>query len=230
VTGRTCRGDALARAAGSYAWVAPELRGGTGLEEALGMLRRSISLASVVALFIVDAGCAERLHTPAGRVLVGAAILSYGIAANVHNPELEWTTTDGSAADDDDDNDDIDPGPRPVPPHEAASEADRRVEQRAPFALAAAYGALARVDLAPCAGQGLTTGYGRVVLAFTSDGAPAGVRVDLPSGSSLQAGACVEQAFRAVRVSAFDGAPVNVRRAFFVKDASTSATGPEHSL
>jgi hypothetical protein len=28
---------------------------------------------------------------------------------------------------------------------------------------------------------------------------------------------CVEQAFGAVRVSPFDGAPMNVRRAFFVK-------------
>jgi hypothetical protein len=178
----------------------------------------------MVALLVVDSGCAEPLHTTAGRVLVGAAILGYGIAANVHNPESEWTTTDGSPADEDDD---VDEGLRPVPPHEAASEADRRVERRTPFALAAAYGALARVDLAPCTAQGLATGYGRIVLAFTNDGAPAGMRVDLPSGSSLQAGACVEQAFRAVRVSAFDGAPVNVRRAFFVKDASpTPQTGP----
>jgi hypothetical protein len=121
-------------------------------------------------------------------------------------------------------------GPRPVPPHEAASEAERRVERRAPFALAATYGALGHVDLEPCKVQGLAAGYGHVVLAFANDGTPASVGVDLPAGSAPRAHACVEEAFRAVRVAEFDGRPVKMRRAFFVVDSATTAAGPEHSL
>jgi hypothetical protein len=195
------------------------------------MSRRTVSWLSLASLLAVHSGCAAPLHSGssdesrARAVLVGAALIGYGIASTVHNPQTEWTTTDGSPADDDDDGAaDV---PVAVPPHEPASEADRRVEERTPFALAAAYGALAHVELEPCRAQGLAAGYGRVALAFANDGAPAAVGVRLPAGSAPGAQACVEQAFRAVRVAAFDGAPVNVRRPFFVKDGGT---GPEHSF
>jgi hypothetical protein len=43
------------------------------------------------------------------------------------------------------------------------------------------------------------------------------VSIEMPAGSTPASRACVEEAFRAVRVAPFDGAPVNVQRAFFVK-------------
>jgi hypothetical protein len=111
----------------------------------------------------------------------------------------------------------VDTTPRPTPAHLPASDADHRVEHRVAFDLGGAYGALANVDLGACKAAGLGTGYGKVTLAFAPDGRAAAVGVDLPAGSSPAARACVEQAYRAVTVSPFDGSPVNVSRAFFAK-------------
>jgi hypothetical protein len=85
------------------------------------------------------------------------------------------------------------------------------------FDLGGAYGVLAGVELDPCKAQGLAAGYGRVTVPFEPDGTPGRVAVEMPAGSAPAAHACIEEAFRAVRVAPFDGAPVNVRRAFFVK-------------
>jgi hypothetical protein len=110
----------------------------------------------------------------------------------------------------------VDTTPHPTPAHLPASAADHRVEHRVAFDLGGAYGALASVDLGACKAAGLGTGYGKVALAFAPDGRAAGVALQLPAGSAPAARACVEQAYRAVTVTPFDGSPVNVRRAFFV--------------
>jgi hypothetical protein len=197
------------------------------------MLRQTAFFVSMAASLVLESGCAGHWGwRDNDALLTGVALVADAIPQgedspeNDSNPEREWTTTDGSPAVDDDGAD----GPRPVPPHEAASEADRRVERRTPFALAATYGALGHVDLEPCKAQGLAAGYGHVVLAFANDGTPAGVGVDLPARSAPRAHACVEKAFGALRVAAFDGSPVKVRRAFFVMDRTTTARGIEHSL
>lgn len=57
----------------------------------------------------------------------------------------------------------------------------------------------------------------RVTLGLQADGTPTGISVELPAGSTATSRACVEQAFRTVRVPQFDGTAVNVRRTFFVK-------------
>ena len=130
------------------------------------------------------------------------------------NPEREWTTADDSPHPDEAA---APPAMRPIPPHLPASDADHRVERQAQFDLAGAYGALGKVSLDACKAQGLTSGYGRVILAFDADGTAIGVGVDLPAGSSPGARACVEAAYGAIRVPPCDGAPRKVRRGFFVK-------------
>jgi hypothetical protein len=170
-------------------------------------------LAPALALLATTSGCSRR-------GAVAGAVFAYEVAAtaeSLENPQREWTTDDDPPVDD---------GERstaglvrPIPPHVPASAADRRVDRpHVGFDLGGAYGAIEQADLEPCNAQGLAAGYGRVIVAFEPDGAVVGVAIALPPGSAPTAQACVEQAFRAVRVAPFEGAPVNVRRAFFVKD------------
>ncbi len=173
---------------------------------------RSSLLAPALTLIVITSGC-----TRSG--VVAGAVVAYEVAEtaqSLDNPEAEWTTADTQP--DEDDEGSTAGMVRPIPPHMPASVADQRVEQeKVGFDLGAAYGAIAQVDLDPCRDRGLAPGYGRVIVAFDRGGSAVGVGIDLPAGSAPTAHACVEQAFRAVRVAPFDGAPVNVRRAFFVK-------------
>jgi hypothetical protein len=176
-------------------------------------MRPSILLVPTLALLATSSGC-----TRPGAV--AGAVFAYELAEGMQstdNPEQEWTTADVPS--DEEEAEGSSSGMvRPVPPHMPASAADQRVErQRVGFDLGGAYGVLAHVNLDPCKAQGLTPGYGRVIVAFEPAGAPVGVGVALPAGSAPSAHACVEQAFRAVHVAPFEGAPVNVRRAFYVK-------------
>ena len=179
-------------------------------------MRPSLLLLAL-GILVTSSGCVG--HGVRRDAVPGLAFVAFELAAHVErldnpdNPQREWTTTDGS---EDDDDESAPAAAGPVPPHMPASAADRRVEHRARFDLGGVYGALAHVELAPCKAMGLTPGYGRVTLAFEHDGAPVGVGVDLPAGSAPAAETCVQRAFGAVRVAPFDGAPVSVRRAFFV--------------
>jgi hypothetical protein len=176
-------------------------------------------LAPAFALLAATTGCVHGARE--ARAVTNFAVATtelvesaQDLAETSQNPEQEWTEADDTAPVEPES---VNTAPRPIPPHLPASAADRRVDTRAPFDLGGAYGSLARVDLSACKAQGLAAGYGRVVLAFDPDGTAAGVGVELPAGSSPAARACVEQAFGAARVSPFDGAPMNVRRTFFVK-------------
>jgi hypothetical protein len=170
-------------------------------------------LVSAVVLLAASTGCSRQ-------GAIAGAVVAYEVAEGLEstdNPEREWTTADESSEEDDAEVSTAGMA-RPVPPHMPASAADRRVEpQHMGFDLGRAYGSLAKVDLDACRAQGLISGYGRVTVAFEPAGTPVGVNLELPTGSAPAARACVEQAFRSVRVAPFEGAPVNVRRAFFVK-------------
>jgi len=170
-------------------------------------------LACSFGVVLTGTGC-TRHGVMALNAAVDVANLATDIAATSSNPQTEWTTADDTPSDDEGD---TIPVVRPVPPHVPASAADTRIDRSQPFNLAAAYGALAHVDLGVCKDHGLSPGYGRVVLGFANDGSPVGVGVDLPAGSRPEARACVEHVFQMVRVAPFDGAPANVRRAFFVE-------------
>ena len=172
----------------------------------------TLLLAPAFALLVAASGCVRSGHVARGATDFAVDVVDLA-AIGAANPEKEWTTADERP---------VDPPAAPnalapIPPHLPASAADQRVDKQTEFDLGGAYGALAKVDLAPCKALGIAPGYGRVVLAFDPDGTPAGVGVDLPAGSTPAAQTCVEQAFGAVRVAPFDGAPMNVRRAFFVK-------------
>jgi hypothetical protein len=176
-------------------------------------------LAAAFGLLAATTGCVHSAHEAHAVTNFAFATTELvesvqDLAANSQNPEQEWTEADDTAPVE---LETANTAPRPIPPHLPASAADHRVDTPVRFDLGGAYGAVAKVDLSSCKALGLTPGYGRVVLAFDPDGAAAGVGVDLPAGSSPAARACVEQAFGAARVSPFDGAPMNVRRTFFVK-------------
>jgi hypothetical protein len=170
-------------------------------------------LPSTIALLFAGSGCA---HPGLGRNLVAnTALVAYGIATMDSGPRRGWVTEHDDLAPDEDDDVDRQEAlahvPLLVPPPPAPVVVPTR------FDLGGAYGALAGVELDPCKAQGLAAGYGRVTVPFEPDGTPGRVAVEMPAGSAPAAHACIEEAFRAVRVAPFDGKPVNVRRAFFVK-------------
>jgi hypothetical protein len=153
-------------------------------------------------------------HVAAGlldAVLLGAEIAD-AVGPTTSGPEREWTTDDGEPSDNDGDAQRL-LGPQtfhtvpPAPPPR---------ESRA-FDLGGAYGQIAQVDVGECKADGLAPGYGRVLLGFGTDGAPVDVGVEIPAGSTQASRACLENAFRKIRVAPFDGATANVRRAFYVK-------------
>jgi hypothetical protein len=203
------------------------------------IMRQSLLfLAPLVGLLVTGAGCARegycdaRFDGPragwhrgdrAVDGVLGAVVLATDIAQAVgnsgwdpDNPQHEWTTEDGSPSDDDGDAQRL--LGQPVTFHTVPASADPPPPDKTrAFDLGGAYGEMARVDVDACKADGLATGYGRVVLGFDEDGAPAGVSIEMPAGSSPEARACVDEAFRKVRVAPFDGAAVNVRRVFYVK-------------
>jgi hypothetical protein len=151
-----------------------------------------------------------------GAAVAARAIVAYEVAgpdgAWTVSPEREWTTENGDPLDDDGSTEEaLAHVPLAVPPP-----GDPPAPLPTKFDMGGAYGALSHVDLAACKEQGLRAGYGRVLLGFEPDGRPVGVSIEMPAGSTPEARSCVEQAFRTVRVAPFEGAPVNVRRAFFV--------------
>jgi hypothetical protein len=156
------------------------------------------------------------VHSRTDRAIVAAADAILAIA-EVAQAVQEAQSAQASAEDDDPSGD---PPLRvrlgPIPPHEPAAAADTRVESRTPFDLGGAYGALANVDLDACKVQGLAPGYGRVEIAFVTDGSPRDVRLTLPTGSTDSARACVESAFQQMRVAPFDGAEATIKRPFYV--------------
>jgi hypothetical protein len=194
-------------------------------------------LAPLVGLLVTNSGCTREgfCTAPVGAParwhrgghaadgVFGAIVLADAIAqavGNPHgdpdNPQREWTTDDGSPSDDDGDAQRLLGEPETFHTVPASAAPPPRDERRA-FDLGGAYGQVARVDVDACKADGLATGYGRVVLGFDDDGAPAGVSIEMPAGSAPEAHECVEDAFRKVRVAPFDGPTANVRRVFYVK-------------
>lgn len=154
------------------------------------------------------------MHPGFGRAAVATAMLACDVAQASADVQAAQNAADEASEDE------YATAPVFVPyvPPPPADEADHRVE-RTPtrFDLGSAYSAVAQVDVGACKADGLAAGYGRVVLGFESDGAPTGVALELPAGSAPASRACVEQAFRRVRVAPFDGTAVSVRRSFYVK-------------
>jgi hypothetical protein len=174
------------------------------------MRRPFLLLAPSLALVCTGSGCA---NPGLGRLAFAAAFAAAEIAQASDDAQAAQAARDEAY-------DGAPAGPVVISdqPGLPADEADHRVEHApARFDLSAAYGAVDHVDVDACKADGLAAGYGRVVLGFVSDGAATGVALALPAGSSPDARACVEAAFRRVRVAPFDGAAVNVRRPFFVK-------------
>ena len=177
-------------------------------------MRSSLLLVpSTLALLLAGSGCAHPRF--AGNLVANTALVAYGIATMDSGPQREWVTEHDVVVPDDADDVDTQEAlahvPLIVPPPPAPVVVPTR------FDLGGAYGVLAGVDLDVCKAQGLQAGYGRVTVPFEPDGTAGRVAIEMPAGSAPAAHACVEEAFRAVRVAPFDGVPVNVRRAFFVK-------------
>jgi hypothetical protein len=207
------------------------------------MSKSLLILGPLVGLLMTSAGCAEHAGYSAGAVgsphphratgrhgtarAAHLALLGLAAAADIaeaigdsdgddDNPQREWMTEDGSPPDNEGDVQRL-LGPLETFHTVPASADPHPPDKTRPFDLAGVYGEVARVDLETCKASGLATGYGRVVLYFENAGVPASVSIEMPAGSAPEARACVEDAFRKVHVVPFDGAPVNVRRVFYVK-------------
>jgi hypothetical protein len=179
-------------------------------------MRASLLVFTAAAgLTLATAGCAR--PGLGANLILNSAIVAYDLST-VTGTQREWRTEDGSPPVLEEE---VDPAaqaalahvPLAVPPAQPMP----AVVQPTHFDLGSAYGALGHVDLEACKTEGLAPGYGRVLLAFEPDGTPAHVAVQMPAGSAPSATRCVVEAFRGVRVAPFDGAPVNVRRQFYVE-------------
>ncbi|HEX8794576.1 MAG TPA: hypothetical protein VF765_26705 [Polyangiaceae bacterium] len=105
----------------------------------------------------------------------------------------------------------------PEPPQRYAPPASPPPAGPRAFDLGAAQSSLASVAFDACKSEGLAPGYAHATVAFAPDGTVQAVALDLPAGTSSDARACIESAFRASHVAPFSGDNVmNVRRSFYV--------------
>jgi hypothetical protein len=196
------------------------------------IMRQSLFfLAPLVGLLVTTSGCAtggfgagphtaggwHEHHGGGGRYAADVDFSGLDDLAEIiqnMNPEAEVTADTGGDAPADFAANDPDPTTFHTVP---AWLSQPPPENTRPFDRGDAYGAMANVDLDACKADGLVTGYGRVVLGFRGNGAPASVSVEMPQGSTTGARSCVESAFGKVRVAPFDGDAVTVQRSFFVK-------------
>ena len=84
------------------------------------------------------------------------------------------------------------------------------------FHLGAGYGALGRVDLAPCRDQGLQVGYLHMYVTFRVDGRIVRAVVESPVAPPPDALACIGEQLKLASVPVFDGGDVTLSRSFFV--------------
>lgn len=188
-------------------------------------MRTAITFFFSLSLLTAASGCAAtapcdpyyphaypRVHSRTDAAIVGAAFVISLVARAAADSQAQDVAQEDDTS--------SDPPLRvrlgPIPPHQPPAAADAPDPSRTAFDLGGAYGALAHVDLSACKSDGLAPGYGRVEVAFAGDGSARDMHVALPAGSPEPARACVETAFRQVRVAPFDGAQVTVRRSFYV--------------
>jgi hypothetical protein len=84
------------------------------------------------------------------------------------------------------------------------------------FHIGAGYGALGRIDLAPCRDQGLQTGYLHVRATFRVDGRVVRAVVESRSGPPPDALVCIGEQLKMAVVPVFSGGDVTLSRSFFV--------------
>jgi hypothetical protein len=84
------------------------------------------------------------------------------------------------------------------------------------FRLGAGYGALGRVDLAPCRNQGLQAGYLHMRVTFQESGRVARAVVESPVAPPPEALACVGEQLKLAMVPVFEGGVVMLSKSFFV--------------
>jgi len=89
------------------------------------------------------------------------------------------------------------------------------------FRIGAGYGALGRVDLTPCRGEGLAAGYVRVRVTFRDDGRVSRAALLSPAPPSEAALECVAEQLAGAAVPRFEGGEVTLSKSFFVADNVT---------
>jgi hypothetical protein len=108
---------------------------------------------------------------------------------------------------------------------ETAPEADAVIPSARPallppeaalFRLGAGYGAIGRLELAPCREQGLPAGYLHVRVTFRDDGRVVRAAVEGPVAPPPQALACIGEQLKLATVPIFAGGDVTLSKSFFV--------------
>jgi hypothetical protein len=105
----------------------------------------------------------------------------------------------------------------PVSPVLSASPSDRPPPDPIPFRIGAGHGALGNIDLAPCRGQGLQSGYLRMRVTFRRDGRVVHAAVESPAPPPDEALSCIAERLEAASVPVFDGRDASLTRRFFVE-------------
>jgi hypothetical protein len=148
--------------------------------------------------------------------LVARAIIVGGLACMV---VVAWKHVDARRADGTDRWNEVHlgghPEPHAYPP--LVMTAPPTDTQSRPFDRGEAADALASVGLETCKERGPTRGPGHIKVTFGSDGHVVGALVDRPPFQDSAVGACVEEKFGNVRISAFTGADVTVGKNFGVE-------------
>jgi hypothetical protein len=97
-----------------------------------------------------------------------------------------------------------------------ASDADRVRPDPVFFRIGAGYGAVGRVDLAPCRERGLDTGYVHMRVTFAGNGTVAHAAIESPTPPPPDALACIGEQLQAAAVPAFEGGDVTLSKSLFV--------------
>jgi hypothetical protein len=84
------------------------------------------------------------------------------------------------------------------------------------FALGAGYGALGRIDLAPCKDQGLPPGYLRLRVTFRGSGRVVRAAIESPVAPPPDALACIANQLEAAAVPIFEGEEVTLSKTLYV--------------
>jgi hypothetical protein len=93
------------------------------------------------------------------------------------------------------------------------------------FVLGEGYGAVGRIELASCRGQGLDPGYVHMHVTFGVGGAITRAVVESPRRPSREALGCIERQLEAITVPVFEGGDVTLSKSLYVSEGFSGGGG-----
>jgi hypothetical protein len=106
-----------------------------------------------------------------------------------------------------------------------ASDSYRARRYPAFFRLGVGYGAVGRIELAPCRQQGLDPGYVHMHVTFGVNGAVSRAVVESPTRPSPEALGCITRQLEAIAVPVFEGGDVTLSKSLYLTGVRSGGGG-----